>query len=61
MEHLLKRQSSEHEVTLNCHQCEKDIDFDLLLSKYGPEGLYEIADKLKAIADDDVSKALNGE
>lgn len=36
-----------------------DIDFELLLNKYGPEGLYELADRLKNIADKDVSDALN--
>lgn len=37
----------------------KDIDFEMLLGKYGPEGLYELADKLKKIADNDVYEALN--
>ena len=30
---------------------------DSLLSKFGPEGLYEIADILKKAADDDMSQA----
>ena len=32
--------------------------FNALLSKYGPEGLYLIADKLKEIADEDVRCSL---
>jgi len=35
----------------------QDIDFEYLLNKYGPEGLYELADKLKDIANEDVSDA----
>lgn len=36
-----------------------DIDFEFLLGKHGPDGLYELADRLKDIADKDVSAALN--
>lgn len=32
-----------------------EINFEELLSKYGPEGLYDIADKLKDIANKDIS------
>ena len=35
----------------------QEIDFNKLLEKYGPEGLYIIADELKEIADKDVSDA----
>lgn len=38
----------------------QDIDFEYLLSKYGPEGLYELADKLKDVANNDVSDAMSG-
>jgi len=38
---------------------ENDADyFEALLNKYGPEGLYTIANKLKEIADKDVDDAL---
>lgn len=37
---------------------EKEMNFEALLDKYGPEGLYIIADKLKAIADEDMKNAL---
>ena len=39
-------------------QADKDLNFDGMLSKYGPEGLYLIAGKLKQIADADVAQAL---
>lgn len=34
------------------------LDLDEMLSKFGPEGCYEIANKLKEIADEDVQNAL---
>lgn len=37
----------------------KELNFEYLLRKYGPEGLYLIADKLKSIADDDISNSLS--
>lgn len=36
----------------------KELDFNKLLEKYGPEGLFIIADKLKEIAIKDMSEAL---
>lgn len=50
--------SSLHEITIDCPHCNQSIDLNALLNKYGPEGLYEIADKLKEIADKDVKEAL---
>jgi len=35
-----------------------DIDFDAWLNKYGPEGLYDIANKFIKIADEDVNNAI---
>ncbi|MCK9574766.1 MAG: hypothetical protein WC979_03085 [Candidatus Pacearchaeota archaeon] len=32
-----------------------EINFEELLCKYGPEGLYDIANKLKKLADEDIS------
>lgn len=32
-----------------------DFDYDAILTKYGPEGCYEIAEKLIAIANEDIS------
>jgi hypothetical protein len=40
---------------------EHQIDFYELLRKYGPEGLYAIADRLKEIADEDMREALTVE
>jgi hypothetical protein len=37
---------------------DSEIGFDALLSKYGPEGLYLIAGKLRQVADADVAQAL---
>lgn len=36
-----------------------EIDVDKLLSKYGPEGLYDIALILTTAADEDVSDAMS--
>lgn len=36
---------------------DKEINFNELLHKYGPEGLYMIADKLKSIANEDCRTA----
>ena len=36
-----------------------EIDFNKLLSEYGPDGLFELADKLKQIAMDDMRMALD--
>ena len=40
-------------------EIDKELNFNAMLSKYGPEGLYLIADKLKELADEDVSNAIN--
>jgi hypothetical protein len=37
---------------------DKEINFSALLNKYGPEGLYIIADKLKELADEEMQNAL---
>lgn len=37
----------------------EDDDVDKLLHKYGPEGVYEIAEKLKKVAIDDFVSAMN--
>jgi len=37
----------------------KEIDFEDLLSKYGPEGLYDLAKELMKVADKDVSDAIS--
>lgn len=39
----------------DCPTCNKPLDINGLLSKYGPEGLYKLADLLKSVADEDVS------
>ena len=38
---------------------DKEINFNALLDKYGPEGLYMIANKLKELADEDMRNALD--
>jgi len=35
----------------------EEIDFDKLLNKYGPEGLYDLAKELMKVANKDVSDA----
>jgi hypothetical protein len=35
-----------------------EIDFDAMLSKYGPEGCWEIAEKLREISMNDMYEAL---
>lgn len=36
----------------------KEIDFDALLNKYGPEGLYVISHELQRVADKDIEEGL---
>ncbi len=55
MESKLNISSSRVEQVLD--SVSKELDFNKLLEKYGPEGLYIIADKLKEIADNDVNEA----
>lgn len=43
---------------LECVKCKCEMTYDELLSKYGPEGLYEIAEKMKQVADEDVRVAI---
>jgi len=38
---------------------DKEIDFNALLDKYGPEGLYMIADRLEELADEEIRNALS--
>ena len=35
------------------------VDYDALLNKYGPEGLYMIADKLKEVANCDMALGID--
>lgn len=49
--------SSTQYTFLEC--VDKEINFNALLNKYGPEGLYMIADRLKEIADEDMRNALD--
>ena len=49
-----KLQQNEEEIELMMKEIEKELNFNQLLDKYGPEGLYKIADRLKEIADNDV-------
>ena len=54
----IKREATDLYNVLECVKCKCEITYDELLSKYGPEGLYEIADKLKQIADEAVRQAM---
>ena len=36
-----------------------DFDFEAVLNKYGPEGCYQIAEKLIKLADEDIRNALS--
>ena len=54
----MKREATDLYNVLECVKCKGEITYDELLCKYGPEGLYEIADKLKQIADEDVRTAM---
>lgn len=48
----------EDETGFKCPDCGKELSIEDLLRKYGPEGLYDIAEKLKMAADEDVSDAM---
>ena len=37
----------------------EEVDVDALLNKYGPEGLYDLAQKLLDAANEDVSDSIN--
>lgn len=54
----MKRNGSILPKVLECDNCKGVITYDELLSKYGPEGLYEISKKLIEVADQDVSDAM---
>jgi len=43
---------------LELEYIKKEINFDRLLNKYGPEGLYLISDELKRVADKDMEEGL---
>jgi len=41
-----------------CPTCNKPLDIDGLLIMYGPEGLYDLAEILMKVADEDVSDSM---
>jgi len=41
-----------------CPDCNEPLNIDGLLSMYGPEGLYELAELLMKVADEDVSDSM---
>ena len=54
----MKREAIDLYNVLECVNCKSEITYDELLSKYGPEGLYKIAEKLIETADEDVRQAM---
>lgn len=50
--------SSNEEMRFDCPGCGEELDIESLLCKYGPEGLYDLAERLKSAADEDVSDAM---
>lgn len=56
MDELLKKSNEVHKF--HCAECGKELIADELLSKYGPEGLYDLADLLKRTAIEDVSDSI---
>jgi hypothetical protein len=52
----MKRDSNAIYTLIEC--IDKEINFNAVLDKYGPEGLYMIADKLKELADEDIRNAI---
>jgi len=52
----MEQNNEELYTLLEC--IDKEINFNALLHKYGPEGLYMIADKLKELADEHVRNSL---
>ena len=52
------QEKGESITEFKCTTCGVKFYIDELLSKYGPEGLYELADQLKAAADEDVADAM---
>lgn len=59
LDNLVKRTKEPYDPSIECDKCGSEIDFEKLLCKYGTEGLYDIANKLIKIADEDISDALN--
>jgi hypothetical protein len=56
----LKRNDTDSNALYTLLECvDKEINFNALLDKYGPEGLYMIADKLKELADEDMRNVLD--
>lgn len=53
---LMKR--NDEQIKFYCPTCGSELDVNCLLEKYGPEGLYDLSDKLRSVADEDVSDAL---
>jgi dTDP-glucose 4,6-dehydratase len=67
IEYYMEKLENKNKVQMNIERVPDDkiqykdieITFDELLNEYGPEGLYEIANKLKSYADDDFYKGMN--
>ena len=50
-----------HKLSICAQSTEKinyGIDYDELLRKFGPEGLYEISDNLRRVANEDIASAI---
>lgn len=46
-------------LQFSCASCGFNIDVAEILRKYGPEGCYILADRLKKAADDDINAAMS--
>lgn len=51
----INQDKSDEEILFKCIHCDKVLDYDDLLNKYGPETLYDIAGKLMKVADEDIN------
>jgi hypothetical protein len=54
-----KQEKSGSVIEVKCTICGSKLYIDELLSKYGPEGLYELAEQLKSAADADVADGMS--
>jgi len=53
-----KQDKSEEIAGFDCPECGQPLNINDLLRIYGPEGLYDLAEILKTVADEDVSDAM---
>jgi len=59
IKNMLKQSVNEDGLREILEDMDREINFNALLDKYGPEGLYMIADRLKELADEDMEDTIN--